>query len=119
MEGRQHRHAGGRQVFMKVDAGHVHEVDAPSPKRRIDGGAVGHLGTPAHIVVERTEHPWRCGQRALDRRAFASDDDRTMACTRQRGIELRTEEHTSELQSLMRNAYSAVCLKKKITKKSP
>src|SRR3546814_5975604 len=119
MEGRQHRHAGGRQVFMKVDAVHVHEVDAPSPKRRIDGGAVGHLGTPAHIVVERTEHPWRCGQRALDRRAFASDDDRTMACTRQRGIELRehllraarSEEHTSELQSLMRTSYAVFCLK--------
>src|SRR3546814_7098611 len=29
---------------------------------------------------------------------------------------LRSEEHTSELQSLMRNSYAVFCLKKKITK---
>src|SRR3546814_9176614 len=29
----------------------------------------------------------------------------------------RSEEHTSELQSLMRNSYAVFCLKKKITKK--
>src|SRR3546814_2918256 len=31
---------------------------------------------------------------------------------------LRSEEHTSELQSLMRISYAVFCLKKKITKKS-
>src|SRR3546814_10381009 len=30
----------------------------------------------------------------------------------------RSEEHTSELQSLMRNSYAVFCLKKKITYKS-
>src|SRR3546814_3482951 len=30
---------------------------------------------------------------------------------------LRSEEHTSELQSLMRNSYAVFCLKKKITRK--
>src|SRR3546814_10216891 len=30
--------------------------------------------------------------------------------------ELRSEEHTSELQSLMRNSYAVFCLKKKIQK---
>src|SRR3546814_6679901 len=30
-------------------------------------------------------------------------------------LEMRSEEHTSELQSLMRNSYAALCLKKKIT----
>src|SRR3546814_2683618 len=30
----------------------------------------------------------------------------------------RSEEHTSELQSLMRNSYAVFCLKKKITKRS-
>src|SRR3546814_2284064 len=29
------------------------------------------------------------------------------------GIKLRSEEHTSELQSLMRNSYAVFCLKKK------
>src|SRR3546814_4217258 len=31
------------------------------------------------------------------------------------GVELRSEEHTSELQSLMRISYAVFCLKKKIT----
>src|SRR3546814_8701976 len=29
------------------------------------------------------------------------------------GVDLRSEEHTSELQSLMRNSYAVFCLKKK------
>src|SRR3546814_4802574 len=32
---------------------------------------------------------------------------------------LRSEEHTSELQSLMRNSYAVFCLKKKKTTKPP
>src|SRR3546814_9832532 len=32
---------------------------------------------------------------------------------------VRSEEHTSELQSLMRNSYAVFCLKKKNTPKSP
>src|SRR3546814_4869741 len=31
----------------------------------------------------------------------------------------RSEEHTSELQSLMRNSYAVFCLKKKISKDAP
>src|SRR3546814_9145863 len=31
------------------------------------------------------------------------------------GLDLRSEEHTSELQSLMRNSYAYFCLKKKTT----
>src|SRR3546814_6544734 len=31
------------------------------------------------------------------------------------GVRLRSEEHTSELQSLMRNSYAVFCLKKKKT----
>src|SRR3546814_3881521 len=33
----------------------------------------------------------------------------------QKGDRLRSEEHTSELQSLMRNSYAVFCLKKKTT----
>src|SRR3546814_2679708 len=33
------------------------------------------------------------------------------------GLRTRSEEHTSELQSLMRSSYAVFCLKKKITKK--
>src|SRR3546814_9213303 len=33
-------------------------------------------------------------------------------------LDVRSEEHTSELQSLMRNSYAVFCLKKKKTQKS-
>src|SRR3546814_7933895 len=45
---------------------------------------------------------------------------REVGCDRQRTVERdgRSEEHTSELQSLMRNSYAVFCLtKKKITNK--
>src|SRR3546814_4926851 len=35
------------------------------------------------------------------------------------GVVIRSEEHTSELQSLMRISYAVFCLKKKITTKIP
>src|SRR3546814_1528895 len=35
--------------------------------------------------------------------------------TRKQGVEHRSEEHTSELQSLMRISYAVFCLKKKTT----
>src|SRR3546814_1353610 len=35
--------------------------------------------------------------------------------TMQNALSLRSEEHTSELQSLMRNSYAVFCLKKKIS----
>src|SRR3546814_9562130 len=41
---------------------------------------------------------------------FAAISDRT---------DVRSEEHTSELQSLMRISYAVFCLKKKKTKKNP
>src|SRR3546814_8613846 len=38
---------------------------------------------------------------------------------RGRGFRIRSEEHTSELQSLMRISYAVFCLKKKITYLAP
>src|SRR3546814_2525233 len=38
---------------------------------------------------------------------------RTMVKGRPEGVELRSEEHTSELQSLMRISYAVFCLQKK------
>src|SRR3546814_9189859 len=37
---------------------------------------------------------------------------------KRRKKQIRSEEHTSELQSLMRNSYAVLCLKKKTKKKS-
>src|SRR3546814_4663313 len=60
------------------------------------------LDRPALIVVEqpadREDLPVLCGQRRLEL-ALVEDE--------------RSEEHTSELQSLMRISYAVFCLKKK------
>src|SRR3546814_3678582 len=49
-----------------------------------------------------------------DRRAGGGDDDGFAHRTFLRDIGQRSEEHTSELQSLMRISYAVFCLKKKI-----
>src|SRR3546814_9993907 len=41
------------------------------------------------------------------------------ACDHDGRMQIRSEEHTSELQSLMRISYAVFCLKKKKTKKNP
>src|SRR3546814_4732152 len=54
-------------------------------------------------------------ERAADMQAVAIEPDR--ARRGRRPVD-RSEEHTSELQSLMRNSYAVFCLKKKNTSKS-
>src|SRR3546814_5894653 len=61
----------------------------------------------------------RCGD---VQHATARGDDRPVR-PRGAGVEdadaARSEEHTSEIPSLMRNSYAVFCLKKKITKPAP
>src|SRR3546814_10261002 len=73
-------------------------------------------GTPAGFL------PWLLADlaRAADKRAIfiAADevDMRAVAATAAwfaPELDVRSEEHTSELQSLMRNSYAVFCLKKK------
>src|SRR3546814_4160500 len=69
------------------------------------------------IAVPR-QHPGDCGH-AARRRTFAagvSGDRHVGRRGRPRRYSLRSEEHTSELQSLMRISYAVFCLKKKKTK---
>src|SRR3546814_8314328 len=49
----------------------------------------------------------------------AIDSDAIIVHARRRSGQLRSEEHTSELQSLMRNSYAVFCLKKKTTLTPP
>src|SRR3546814_5151459 len=42
-----------------------------------------------------------------------------LGCPYERDVPLRSEEHTSELQSLMRSSYAVFCLKKKKTTVEP
>src|SRR3546814_8865972 len=52
-------------------------------------------------------------QQAQDRTSLGSDLEQ--ALERYRALKSRSEEHTSELQSLMRISYAVFCLKKKKT----
>src|SRR3546814_2394464 len=59
--------------------------------------------------------PGRVSEQALDGRLERVQDPRAAALSRHDVAEVRSEEHTSELQSLMRISYAVFCLKKKIT----
>src|SRR3546814_8685786 len=61
-----------------------------------------------------------CGFRARASPALRGREGIRALCRRRMGAQgrryRRSEEHTSELQTLMRNSYAVFCLKKKITK---
>src|SRR3546814_949961 len=69
----------------------------------------GKINTGAMTVAGKTMGELHSGSVASDRRVIRPYDDPLMA---EAG---RSEEHTSELQSLMRNSYAVFCLKKKTT----
>src|SRR3546814_6014627 len=49
----------------------------------------------------------------LDHADHAADSTAAIACSRMTRLRIRSEEHTSELQSLMRISYAVFCLTKK------
>src|SRR3546814_8978031 len=69
----------------------------------------GHRSSPEHLCRRRqAAGPGRGGGSALGRAQRGSRQDHAPE------VPLgRSEEHTSELQSLMRNSYAVFCLKKK------
>src|SRR3546814_6032010 len=77
----------------------------------------GGAGRPAHRR-RRADHGDRSDRHRLCRRQFQGKPVRRYpdrpAGRADLGL-LRSEEHTSELQSLMRNSYAVFCLKKKKT----
>src|SRR3546814_2334386 len=87
-------HAGG-------PGGHSRKGDSA------DGGLLG-------------EQSLDSGDRDMPFHRIAADQDRMAALEfgRNAGARLRSEEHTSELQSLMRISYAVFCLKKKKTQKT-
>src|SRR3546814_10738309 len=70
-----------------------------SSGRRPPGGRVEKLD-----VGEAVQAPWS---------VFDADAARLQPAEGQMGLQARSEEHTSELQSLMRTSYAVFCLKKK------
>src|SRR3546814_8499123 len=77
-----------------------------------------HIALPDHLRDDKRDLP-AGGQQPLRRhraRAAASGRRRGGRAGRYQGERLRSEEHTSELQSLMRSSYAVFCLKKKKNK---
>src|SRR3546814_3985240 len=105
--------AGDRAAGARADHG--------DPARGRRGGGDDDRGDAAQSRAaaagadRRTRDPggWRRGVlRRVDARV------RTRRGRRTRRIGLRSEEHTSELQSLMRSSYAVFCLKKKKKEKN-
>src|SRR3546814_10397259 len=97
------------------------ERDATSASRlarKFSGASGKQLGRPRWQV-------WPCGSACTNRVSWSQSlSMRTRSSTWpevsplvHRHCRLRSEEHTSELQSLMRISYAVFCLKKKKTKK--
>src|SRR3546814_5480103 len=66
----------------------------------------------ASRTIASMEHGWSQGRDMLGPRDILVIDEAGMVGTRQMERVLRSEEHTSELQSLMRISYAVFCLKK-------
>src|SRR3546814_5313204 len=86
-----------RAALIALQLGHVDAVGRKASKRLVERGR--HV---LHLEYEG-RHRRGPGRRNL---LFPRKDDKT------RGV-VRSEEHTSELQSLMRISYAVFCLKKK------
>src|SRR3546814_5017829 len=74
-----------------------------------DGGELGHFAR-ARMAVEPRQQ--RAAQGGGDAEGGLFGDEGIVIASPAR---IRSEEHTSELQSLMRNSYAVFCLKKKIS----
>src|SRR3546814_5442714 len=90
-------------------------ASAGAGARRADESAVaraaGGRGGP------HAQHHVPDGERAMGIRCSAGAGRRTAGLAEEAGQADRSEEHTSELQSLMRSSYAVFCLKKKNIRK--
>src|SRR3546814_1531209 len=76
------------------------------------GDRIGDIGQP----LQRAFHP-PFGH-GLPRMLAGIEPDLQRAVADRQQVDVRSEEHTSELQSLMRISYAVFCLKKKKTKQN-
>src|SRR3546814_6238914 len=71
-------------------------------------GGLGSIGTPV-----KTVSPQSAAERPIELDGVGFPDKARGQQAPLRAVERRSEEHTSELQSLMRISYAVFCLKKK------
>src|SRR3546814_1530297 len=88
--------------------------DSPSSGNGRDGarGSQRDRGRPGALLA-RLDPLWARPGARLDRAARPGAADRPAIASARAGDADRSEEHTSELQSLMRISYAVFCLKKK------
>src|SRR3546814_6231593 len=82
--------------------------------RLLDAGEISHGATGNGTDLLRRFRP-QAPVLQLDEhhRRILATTGKVEASYRENGFDIRSEEHTSELQSLMRNSYAVFCLKKK------
>src|SRR3546814_3551959 len=95
--------------------GPLDQMVADDRDRRLVAGTHARRPDDAHPVAERAiggaEELLGAGERAAQAVAYPYRHRRRWRCL----LPYRSEEHTSELQSLMRISYAVFCLKKKKT----
>src|SRR3546814_10090829 len=92
----------------EADIGGAHRLESRDPAARLQPGLrLQRAQPPQPLVGERVEQRLLVGEMAIERRRADPD------IARERAQAQRSEEHTSELQSLMRHSYAVFCLKKK------
>src|SRR3546814_4103976 len=78
-----------------------------------DDGGLGHLGERFNWLLQSPGIGLLTGEPGVGKTAALRHLTCALNPHRHRVIYLRSEEHTSELQSLMRISYAVFCLKKK------
>src|SRR3546814_9266740 len=86
----------------------LESTDEPVEQRALDEDA---LGSEAHLTTVEEHRTHDAFDRGVEV-CIGEDDGAVLAAQFKRNI-ARSEEHTSELQSLMRISYAVCCLKKK------
>src|SRR3546814_6485230 len=94
------------------DVGHIIQEEAGEDITRLSGAGDGDINRP-FLETVKTRQTWLIVN--LGTALLASGVVSLFQDTISRLVALRSEEHTSELQSLMRISYAVFCLKKKNT----
>src|SRR3546814_9458887 len=88
---------------------------SPCRQRRAARGPAPHPPRPRRAAGPMTPSPGHLPPEAEGKRVIVKLAEGSI-CGREPASSTRSEEHTSELQSLMRISYAVFCLKKKNTK---
>src|SRR3546814_5752807 len=91
-------------------------VDGDAVEARVQASAAAAAAAPADFEGTMQQVVISLGSDAVRKVVGSTDLETVLAFSPDRLIEaVRSEEHTSELQSLMRISYAVFCLKKKIS----